>query len=402
MVNLESIEAAATRIRPSIYESPLVHSKTLSRLTGNSIFLKLENLQMTGSFKERGALNRILTMTNDERRRGIIAASAGNHGQGVAYHAAQRGIPVQIWMPRSTPLIKLSATRAYGADVVLHGDSYDEACAAAVEQSVQRNATFIHPFDDDDVIAGQGTIGLELLNQHLELDAVFVPVGGGGLIGGVGCAVKGRNARVEVIGVQTARLPSMKAALHQLEPIDLPVQSTLADGIAVRRAGMRTLPLVREYVDQIVTVDEDDIAAAILVLLESEKTVAEGAGAIALAAVLQAKTGHHGKNIAVLVSGGNLEVNLLARIIEQGLVWDGRRLRLRVRLPDYPGALEGLASVIAKARANIVETSYNRAHYGVSLNEAAIDITMETRGRDHASDLLAALTGSRYEFSVVE
>jgi len=379
-----------------------MHSKTLSRLTGNSIFLKLENLQMTGSFKERGALNRILTMTDDERRRGIIAASAGNHGQGVAYHAAQRDIPVQIWMPRSTPLIKLSATRAYGADVVLHGDSYDEACAAAVEQGVQRNATFIHPFDDDDVIAGQGTIGLELLNQHLELDAVFVPVGGGGLIGGVGCAVKGRNARVEVIGVQTARLPSMKAALHQLEPIDLPVQSTLADGIAVRRAGMRTLPLVREYVDQIVTVDEDDIAAAILVLLESEKTVAEGAGAIALAAVLQAKTEHRGKNIAVLVSGGNLDVNLLARIIEQGLVRDGRRLRLRVRLPDYPGALEGLASVIAKARANIVETSYNRAHYGVSLNEAAIDITMETRGRDHASDLLAALTGSRYEFSVVE
>jgi len=402
MVNLESIEAAANRIRPSIYESPLMHSKTLSRLTGNSIFLKLENLQMTGSFKERGALNRILTMTDDERRRGIIAASAGNHGQGVAYHAAQRGIPVQIWMPRSTPLIKLSATRAYGADVVLHGDSYDEACAAAVEQSVQRNATFINPFDGYDVIAGQGTIGLELLNQHLALDAVFVPVGGGGLIGGVGCAVKGRNARVEVIGVQTARLPSMKAALHQLEPIDLPVQSTLADGIAVRRAGMRTLPLVREYVDQIVTVDEDDIAAAILVLLESEKTVAEGAGAIALAAVLQAKTEHRGKNIAVLVSGGNLDVNLLARIIEQGLVRDGRRLRLRVRLPDYPGALEGLASVIAKARANIVETSYNRAHYGVSLNEAAIDITMETRGRDHASDLLAALTSSRYEFSVVE
>ena len=402
MVNLESIEAAANRIRPSIYESPLMHSKTLSRLTGNSIFLKLENLQMTGSFKERGALNRILTMTDDERRRGIIAASAGNHGQGVAYHAAQRDIPVQIWMPRSTPLIKLSATRAYGADVVLHGDSYDEACAAAVEQSVQRNATFINPFDGYDVIAGQGTIGLELLNQHLALDAVFVPVGGGGLIGGVGCAVKGRNARVEVIGVQTARLPSMKAALHQLEPIDLPVQSTLADGIAVRRAGMRTLPLVREYVDQIVTVDEDDIAAAILVLLESEKTVAEGAGAIALAAVLQAKTEHRGKNIAVLVSGGNLDVNLLARIIEQGLVRDGRRLRLRVRLPDYPGALEGLASVIAKARANIVETSYNRAHYGVSLNEAAIDITMETRGRDHASDLLAALTSSRYEFSVVE
>jgi threonine dehydratase len=402
MVSIDTIKAAADRIRPAIYESPLVHSKTLSRLTGNSIFLKLENLQMTGSFKERGALNRILTMTDDERRRGVIAASAGNHGQGVAYHATQRGIFVQIWMPRSTPLIKLSATRAYGADVVLHGDNYDEACEAAVERSVQRNATFIHPFDDDDVIAGQGTLGLELLRQNQALDVVVVPVGGGGLIGGVGCAVKGRNPQVEVVGVQTSRLPSMRAALDSGEPVNLPAQSTLADGIAVRMAGTRTLPLIREYVDQMVTVDEDEIAAAVLMLLEEEKTLAEGAGAVALAAVLQEKTGHQGKNIAVLVSGGNLDVNLLARIIEQGMVRDGRRLRLRVRLPDYPGALEGLAAVIAKAGANIVETSYNRAHYGVSLNEAAIDITMETRGRDHASELLVGLRGSRYEFNLVE
>ncbi|BFU90404.1 MAG: threonine dehydratase [Nitrospira sp.] len=402
MVNLESIEAAATRIGPSIYESPLVHSKTLSRLSGNAIFLKLENLQMTGSFKERGALNRILTMTDDERRQGVIAASAGNHGQGVAYHATQRGIPVQIWMPRSTPLIKLTATRAYGADIVLHGDNYDEACEAAMERSAQRKAAFIHPFDDDAVIAGQGTVGLELLKQNPALDVIVVPVGGGGLIGGVGCAVKERNPAVQVIGVQTGRLPSMQAALHQQQLVDLPAKSTLADGIAVRKAGVRTLPLACKYVDRLVTVEEDEIAEAILMLLEGEKTVAEGAGAVALAAVLQAKTGHRGKNIAVLVSGGNLDVTLLARIIEQGMVRDGRRLRLRVRLPDYPGALEGLASVIAKAQANIVETSYNRAHYGVSLNEATIDITMETRGRDHASDLLAALTSSRYEFSVVE
>jgi threonine dehydratase len=240
------------------------------------------------------------------------------------------------------------------------------------------------------------------MKQNPALDVIVVPVGGGGLIGGVGCAVKGRNAEVEVIGVQTGRLPSMKTALENREPVDLPAQSTLADGIAVRRAGQRTLPLVREFVDHIVTVDEDEIAEAILMLLESEKTVAEGAGAVGLAAVLQAKTGHRGKNIAVLVSGGNLDVNLLARIIEQGMVRDGRRLRLRVRLPDYPGALEKLASVIAKAQANIMETSYNRAHYGVSLNEATIDITMETRGRDHATDLLAALTSSRYEFSIVE
>lgn len=402
MVKLESIQEAATRLGPSIYESPLVHSKTLSRLTGNAIFLKLENLQMTGSFKERGALNRILTMTDNERRRGVIAASAGNHGQGVAYHATQRGIPVQIWMPRSTPLIKLTATRAYGADIVLHGDNYDETCEAAIERSLQRKAVFIHPFDDDAVIAGQGTVGLELLKQNPALDVIVVPVGGGGLIGGVGCAIKEQHASIEVIGVQTGRLPSMQAALQQQQPVDLPAMSTLADGIAVRKAGVRTLPLAYKYVDRLVTVEEDEIAEAILMLLEGEKTVAEGAGAVALAAVLQEKTGHRGKNIAVLVSGGNLDVTLLARIIEQGMVRDGRRLRLRVRLPDYPGALEGLASVIAKAQANIVETSYNRAHYGVSLNEAAIDITMETRGRDHASDLLAALRSSRYEFSIVE
>ncbi|MBD0315352.1 MAG: threonine ammonia-lyase [Nitrospiraceae bacterium] len=402
MVTFQSIEAAASRIGPSIYESPLVHSRTLSRLTGNTILLKLENLQMTGSFKERGALNRILTMTEEERRQGVVAASAGNHAQGVAYHAAQRGIPVQIWMPRSTPLVKLSATRAHGADIVLHGDDYDEACHAAIEHSRQKKATFIHPFDDDAVIAGQGTIGLELLRQNAALDVIVVPVGGGGLIGGIGCAVKEQHPRVEIIGVQTTRLPSMTAALQNEGPMDLPACPTLADGIAVRKAGTRTLPLVRTYVDRIVTVDEDEIAAAILTLLEGEKTLAEGAGAVALAAVLQAKTAHRGKTIAVLVSGGNLDVTLLARIIERGMVRDGRRLRLRVRLPDYPGSLEGLTSVIAKTRANIVETSYNRAHYGVSLNEAAIDVTMETHGRDHAAELLAALTGSRFEFSVIE
>ena len=401
-MDLKHIEAAADRIKPAIYESPLVHSKMLSDLTGNAIYLKLENLQMTGSFKERGALNRILTMTDDEKRRGVIAASAGNHGQGVAFHAARRGISAQIWMPRSTPLIKLSATRAHGADVVLHGSSYDEAYEAAVERSLHRNATFVHAFDDEEVIAGQGTIGLEILAQNPALDVIVVPVGGGGLIAGVGCAVKERNPRVEVIGVQTSRLPSMKAALELEEPVNLPAASTLADGIAVRKAGTLTLPLVRKYVDHLVTVEEADIAAAILVLLEQEKTLAEGAGAIALAAMLQGRTGHKGKNIAVLVSGGNLDVNVLSRIIEQGMVRDGRRLRLRVRLPDYPGALEGLASVIAKASANIVETSYNRAHYGVSLSEAAIDITMETRGRDHASELLSTLMDSRYEFSLVE
>ena len=402
MVNLESIKVAADRIGPSIYLSPLVHSKTLSTLSGNEIYLKLDNLQMTGSFKERGALNRILTMTEDEKQRGVVAASAGNHAQAVAYHAAARGISARIWMPKYTPLIKLAATREYGADVVLHGASYDEAYEAALEQSTRTNATFLHAFDDEDVIAGQGTIGLEILTQNPNVEVIVAAVGGGGLIAGTACAAKGLNPKVEVIGVQTARLPSMKAALARQEPVSIPAASTMADGIAVRKAGKLTLPLVEKYVDNIVTAAEDEIAEAILVLLEREKTLAEGAGAIALAAVLQGRTGHRGKTIAVVISGGNLDVNLLSRIIEQGMVRDGRRLRLRIRLPDYPGALERLAAVIAKANANIVETLHNRAHYGVSLSETAIDITMETRGRDHVTELLSALKDAHYEFAVVE
>jgi threonine dehydratase len=398
MVNLAKIEAAAERIRPEIYESPLVHSKLLSAMTGNEIFLKLDNLQMTGSFKERGALNRILTLTEEERQRGVVAASAGNHGQAVAYHATRRGIRAQIWMPKYTPLVKLAATRAYGGDVVLHGTSYDEAFEGAVAQ----DATFVHAFDDPAVIAGQGSLGLEMLRQEPTLDAIVSSVGGGGLISGVACAVKGRKPAVEVIGVQTARLPSMAAALRAGEPVRVEAASTMADGIAVRRAGKLTMPLVREYVDRLVTVEEDDIAAAILVLLEREKTLAEGAGAIGLAALLQGLTGHRGKRIGVVISGGNLDVNILSRIIERGMVRDGRRLRLRITLPDYPGALEGLARRIADANANIVETLHNRAHYGVSLSETAIDITMETRGQEHVEEIAATLTAGGYSFHRVE
>jgi threonine dehydratase len=402
MMNLEKIRAAAQRIGDSIKKSQLACSAPLSRLCGNEIYLKLENSQMTGSFKERGALNRILSLSDFERSRGVIAASAGNHGQGVAFHAMLRGIRAEIWMPRSTPLIKVTATRGYGAEVVLHGANYDEAYEAAWERCARQNANFLHAFDDEEVIAGQGTIGLEMLDQEPALDVIVAPIGGGGLIAGIGCAVKSVRGGVEIIGVQTSRLPSMKAALERGEPVAVHAEPTLADGIAVRRAGRLTLPLVERYVDEIVTVEEEEIAAAILVLLEREKTLAEGAGAVALAAVLQGRTGHRGKKIGVVVSGGNLDVNLLARIIERGLVRDGRRLRLRIKLPDYPGALEGLASVIAKRSANIVETQHNRAHYGVSLSETSIDITMETRGRDHAEEVLAALAEAQYQFQIVE
>ena len=396
MITLADVQAALERIRPSIYLSPFTLSATFSQLTGNSIYLKLDNLQRTGAFKERGALNKLLTMKTEERERGVIAASAGNHAQGLAYHAGRRGIKAQICMPLTTPLIKVSATKSYGAEVILHGANYDDACEEAIRRGQQQHLTFIHPFDDDAVIAGQGTLGLEMLQQHPEIEAVVVPIGGGGLIGGIACAIKETNPKIQIIGVQTSRLPSMKAAVAEGKPVTLAPAATIADGIAVRRAGDRTLPLVQKYVDEIVTVDEEEIANAVLLLLEREKTMAEGAGAAAIAALINRKVHMAGKKIAVLVCGGNMDVTLLSRIIERGLVKDGRLVRLRVHLPDYPGALHRLTGILADHRANIVETSYDRAYYGVNLGETAIDITMETRGPDQIAELLAALEAAGY------
>jgi threonine dehydratase len=396
MITLADVKAAYERIRQSIYLSPCTLSATFSQLTGNSIYLKLDNLQRTGAFKERGALNKLWTMTVEERGRGVIAASAGNHAQGLAYHAGRLGISAQICMPLVTPLIKVSATKAYGADVILYGANYDDTCEEAIRRSQQQRLTFIHPFDDDAVIAGQGTLGLEMLQQHPEIEAVVVPIGGGGLIGGIACAIKETNPEVRVVGVQTSRLPSMKVAVSEGKPVTLPPAATIADGIAVRRAGDRTLPLVQKYVDEIVTVDEEEIANAVLLLLEREKTMAEGAGAAAIAAMINRKTEISGKKIAVLVGGGNMDVTLLSRIIQRGLVKDGRLLRLRIHLPDYPGALHRLTGILADHRANIVETSYDRTYYGVNLGETAIDITMETRGPEQIAELLSALEAAGY------
>jgi threonine dehydratase len=396
MITIADVNAALERIRQSIYLSPCARSETFSQLTGNSIYLKLENLQRTGAFKERGALNKLLTLSAGERDRGVIAASAGNHAQGLAYHAGRLGIRAQICMPLTTPLIKVSATKAYGADVVLHGANYDDTCEEAIRRGQLQHLTFVHPFDDDAVIAGQGTLGLELLQQYPDIEAIVVPIGGGGLIGGVACAVKESNPKIRVIGVQTARLPSMKAAIAEGKPVTLAPAATIADGIAVRRAGDRTLPLVQKYVDEIVTVDEEEIANAVLLLLEREKTLAEGAGAAAIAALINHKVQLTGKKIAVLVCGGNMDVTLLSRIIERGLVKDGRLVRLRVHLPDYPGALHRVTGILAERRANIVETSYDRAYYGVNLGDTAIDITMETRGPDHIAELLSALEAGGY------
>ncbi|WP_089409891.1 threonine ammonia-lyase [Granulicella rosea] len=401
-IGLQDIQAARTRLDGHIYYSPCPRSEILSELTGQTVYLKLENLQMTGSFKERGALNRLTLLTGDEAARGVIAASAGNHAQGVAYHSTARGIRSIIVMPVATPLVKVAATQRFGAEVVLFGANYDEAYAEAIRLRDEQGLTLIHAFDDPAVMAGQGTIGLEMLEQIPQMEAIVIPIGGGGLIGGIACAIKEMRPDIRVIGVQTARLPSMEAAIRHGGPITTHPATTIADGIAVRRAGAVTYPMVARYVDEIVTVEEDEIAAAILVLLEREKTLAEGAGATALAALLQQKTTLKGAHTGVLVCGGNIDVTLLARIIERGLVQDGRLIRLRIHLLDKPGALAELTKLIASHRANIVDTMYNRAYYGVNLGDTTIDITMETRGRQQIDDLLAALAAEGYKHTRIQ
>jgi threonine dehydratase len=396
-VSLTTILAARERIRDHIYYSPANHSAALSAMTGQQVSLKLDNLQRTGAFKERGALNKILTLTDAEKKNGVIAASAGNHAQAVAYHASARGIHARIVMPLMTPLVKVSATAGFGAEVLLHGANYDEACTEALRISNEEGVTFLHPFDDEAVIAGQGSLGLEMLEQIPDLDAVVIPIGGGGLIAGVACAIKETRPSVRVIGVQTEKLPSMLRAREAGRPVTIPAEATIADGIAVRRAGELTFPLVERYVDEIVTVDEEEIAKAILILLENEKTLAEGAGAIALAALLQHKTSlPSGARTGVLVCGGNIDVSLLARIIERGLLKDGRRTRLRIHINDRPGALHQLTRIIADARANIVQTAYDRAHYGVNLGDTVIDFSLETRGSSHIDTIRELLTQAGY------
>jgi len=401
-VTLNSIRAARERILSAIYLSPCQLSSDLSELTGLPLHLKLENLQRTGSFKERGALNKLLTLGPAERAGGVVTASAGNHAQGVAFHASALGIRAQIVMPLATPQIKVAATRGFGAEVILHGANYDESCAEALRLCEAENRTFIHPFDDAEIISGQGTIGLELLEQVPGWEAVVVPIGGGGLIGGIGCALKETNAKIRVIGVETEEQPSMLRAREAGTPVTINAEATIADGIAVRRAGDLTLPLVSRYVDEIVTVDDEEIASAILILLEKEKTLAEGAGAAALAALLQSKTNLRDRHTVVVVSGGNIDVTLLAKIIERGLVKDGRLLRIRVHLLDRPGALLALIQILARERANIVEVIHNRAYYGVSLGQTMIDVTLETRGASHIAAISHALHEAGFGFERIQ
>jgi threonine dehydratase len=398
-VTLAAVREAYKRIRGAIYFSPCPFSPNVTETSGQPVYLKLENLQRTGAFKERGALNKILTLSEQEKKRGVIAASAGNHAQGVAFHAKNNGISAKIVMPVMTPLVKINATKNFGAHVVLHGDGYDEACEEALRLADKEQLTFIHPFDDPAVIAGQGTIGLELLEQLPDLEAVVVPIGGGGLISGIACALKESNPAIRVVGVQAARMPSMLEALKVHKTTTIEIKPTIADGIAVRRAGERTLKLIEKYVDEVVAVEEEEIASGILTLLEREKTLAEGAGAAAVAALLHRKTKIKNKKTVALVCGGNIDVTLLSRIIERGLVKDARLVRLQIHLSDRPGSLHQLTKIIAGHHANIVELQFDRAYYGVNLGDTLIDVTLETRGKDQIQRILEALgtAGYRHE-----
>jgi len=394
----EQIVAARERLADSIYLSPCGFSQTFSSVTGLKVFFKLENLQMTGSFKERGALNKLSVLSAEARAAGVIAASAGNHAQGVAYNATKLGIASTIVMPENTPIIKVVSTRDYGAEVVLHGDNYDAACEEALRRADADGLTVVHPFDDEAVIAGQGTIGLELLEQHPDLEAVVLPIGGGGLAGGVACALKEKKPSITVIGVEPERIASGTAALAAGGPCTLAPAVTVADGIAVRRLGEQTYPLIQRYVDEIVTVSEDELANGILLLLEREKTVSEGAGAAPLAAVVNHRTSLPlGKRTVLLVSGGNIDVNVLSRIIDRGLAKDGRLLKLEVKLPDTPGALHKLIGLFASHRANVLDISHLRAFAGVDLSETIVDLTVETRGPDHVGAIIATLRRAGYE-----
>ena len=393
MLSLSDIHAAQQRIAGALARTPCPRSDQFHDLTDVAeLYCKLENLQRTGAFKERGALNKLLTLTPEERARGVIAASAGNHAQGVAYHAGRLGISATIVMPERTPLIKVTRTREYGARVVLHGANFDEAYAEALRVQQAESRVFVHPFDDELVIAGQGSIGLELLEQVPGLEVVVVPIGGGGLISGIACALKETHPGIQVIGVQTAALPSMKQSYDARSLVTVPAGTTIADGIAVKRPGERTFELVRRYVDAVVTVDEEEIANAILLLLEREKSVVEGAGAVGLAALLNGKVPEaRGKKTALVLSGGNIDVNLISRIIERGLVKDGRVVRLMVRLPDRPGSLAKLTGAFAELGANVMEIYHNRSLSKLGLGEAEVEATLETRGRPHIEELKSTL-----------
>lgn len=399
-VSIEDVHSAAAAIRGSVLDTPCLLSRTLSEITGAEVYLKFENLQFTASFKERGALVKLLSLTPDQRARGVIAASAGNHAQGVAYHASRLGVPAVIVMPRFTPNIKIERTAAFGAEVVLHGEMFDEAKARALDLAGARGLQFVHPYDDEHVIAGQGTIALEMLAAHPALEILVVPVGGGGLISGIAVAAKSMKPDIAVLGVQTRAFPSMYCALKGARArFD---RYTIAEGIAVKEPGKLTLAIVRELVDDILLVDEGDIEQAIVMLLEIEKTVVEGAGAAGLAALLSERRRFAGAKVGLVLSGGNIDPLMLSSIIERGMVRSGRLARLRVELRDLPGALAQVTACIAEANANIEEVHHQRAFTNLPLQTAEVEFVLHTRNREHVAAIIGKLKAAGFNARSVQ
>lgn len=394
-ITIDDVHAAASHIAGRLVRTPCVRSHTLSKLTGCELFLKFENHQFTASFKERGALNRLLALTPDERRRGIIAMSAGNHAQAVAYHAARLGIRATIVMPRHTPNMKVRNTRALGAEIHLVGDGVDEAGDYAHRLEKENGAVFVHPYDDESVIAGQGSVALEMLEDVPDLDSLVIPVGGGGLIAGNAVAAKALRPELEVIGVQTLRFPAMQQELAG-EPVHCGL-ATLAEGIAVKQPGWLTVPIVRELVSDIALVDEPEIERAILMLLEIEKTVVEGAGAAGLAALLTEPERYRGRRVGLVLSGGNIDMLALSSVIQRGLVRSGRIVRVRVGISDVPGSLAELTRLLADHRANIIQIAHQRTFTDLSLRATEVEATLETLGREHNREVLEALRAEGYD-----
>jgi threonine dehydratase len=395
MVQLADIRRAAKRLQGQVLDTPCVESRTLSQLTGAQVFLKFENLQFTASFKERGACNKLVQLSDAERGRGVVAMSAGNHAQGVAYHAQRLGLRAVIVMPRFTPGVKVERTRGFGAEIVLHGDTLDEARAHAMELAAQQHLTFVHPYDDETIIAGQGTVGIEMLQAVPELDTLVVAVGGGGLIAGIAVAAKGLKPVIEVIGVQTLRFPNM---FNALKHADLPQGgSTIAEGIAVGTPGRITREIIERQVDDMLLVDEGDIEQAIVMLLEIEKTLVEGAGAAGLAALLKYPERFRGRKVGLVLGGGNIDPLLLAAIIERGMVRAGRLARIRICARDVPGSLARITAIVSEAGANIDEVHHQRAFTMLAAQNVEIELVIQTRGREHIQAVLDALHERGFE-----
>lgn len=395
MLQLTDIEAAAERLSGQVLDTPCVESRTLSQLVGCRVFLKFENLQYTASFKERGACNKLAQLSEEERARGVVAMSAGNHAQGVAYHAQRLGLRAVIVMPRFTPGVKVERTRGFGAEVVLHGDSLEASRAHAYELAEREGLVFVHPYDDEAIVAGQGTVALEMLREQPDLDTLVIAIGGGGLISGMATAAKAIKPGIRVVGVQTQRFPAMYNAI---KGTDLPQgSSTIAEGIAVGTPGVVTQAIIRDRVDDLLLVDEGDIEQAIVMLLEIEKTLVEGAGAAGLAALIKHPEPFKGQKVGLVLCGGNIDPLLLASIIERGMVRAGRLARIQVNARDVPGILARITTIVADAGANVDEVHHQRAFTLLAAQNVSIEMVLQTRGREHVAEVIRALQAQGFE-----